>query len=39
MGIDGILFAGPIADALAVTVTTMMAWFEFKAMKKLELAS
>ncbi|MCQ2501110.1 MAG: MATE family efflux transporter [Lachnospiraceae bacterium] len=39
MGIDGILFAGPIADCLAVTVTTLMAWFEFKAMRKLELGA
>lgn len=39
MGIDGILFAGPIADAMAVTVTTLMAVFEFKAMRKLEESS
>lgn len=39
MGINGILYAGPIADCLAVTVTTVMAFIEFKAMKKLELNS
>ncbi|MDO4490518.1 MAG: MATE family efflux transporter [Lachnospiraceae bacterium] len=34
MGIDGILFAGPVADALAVTVTALMAYFEFRRMPK-----
>ena len=38
MGIDGILFAGPIADGLAALVTAVMAYLEFKQMKKLELA-
>ncbi len=36
MGIDGILFAGPIADALALIVTSVMAYFEFRAMKVKE---
>lgn len=38
MGIDGILFAGPIADGLAALVTAVMAYLEFKQMKKLEMA-
>ena len=38
MGIDGILYAGPIADGLAAVVTAIMAWVEFGQMKKLEKA-
>ncbi len=38
MGIDGILYAGPIADGLAAVVTVVMAWAEFRQMKKLEKA-
>ena len=38
MGIDGILYAGPIADGLAAVVTVVMAWVEFRQMKKLEKA-
>lgn len=37
MGIDGILFAGPIADGLAALITGIMAYLEFKQMRKLEL--
>lgn len=36
MGIDGILYAGPISDAVAAVIAVGMVWFEFKAMKKLE---
>lgn len=36
MGIDGILYAGPIADALAAVVTVIMAIVEFAQMHKLE---
>ena len=38
MGIDGILYAGPIADGLAAVVTIVMALVEFGQMKKLEKA-
>ncbi len=37
MGIDGILYAGPISDAVAAVITVSMVLFEFKAMKKLEV--
>lgn len=36
MGIQGILYAGPIADLMAAVVTVIMARLEFKAMRKLE---
>jgi Na+-driven multidrug efflux pump len=36
MGINGILYAGPTADALAAVVTIVMAIFEFRSMAKLE---
>lgn len=36
MGIDGIVYSGPVADCLAAIVTIIMAAFEFKNMKKLE---
>ncbi len=36
MGIDGVLFAGPIADAMAALAAILMAYFEFKNMRKLE---
>lgn len=36
MGIDGIIYAGPISDAVAAVVAVTMVCFEFKAMKKLE---
>lgn len=36
MGIDGILYAGPISDAVAAVIAVGMVLFEFKAMKKLE---
>lgn len=36
LGLDGIIYSGPIADFLAAIVTIAMAIFEFKAMKKLE---
>lgn len=35
-GIDGILYAGPISDALAGIVTIVMAVLEFRSMRKLE---
>lgn len=35
MGIDGILYAGPISDFLAAVVTLIMAYVEFRSMKKL----
>lgn len=35
MGIDGILYAGPIADLLAAVITVIMAAIEFRNMKKL----
>ncbi|MGN1033081.1 MAG: MATE family efflux transporter [Intestinibacter sp.] len=35
LGIDGILYAAPIADFMAFIVALVMAWFEFKNMKKL----
>ena len=38
-GIDGILYAGPAADALAALVTILMAASEFRNMKKLERAA
>ena len=34
MGIDGILFAGPIADFLSAAVTVIMIFIEWKLMKK-----
>lgn len=37
MGIDGILYAGPISDAVAAVIAVAMVFFEFKAMKKLEM--
>lgn len=37
MGIDGILYAGPISDAVAAVIAVAMVWYEFRAMKKLEL--
>lgn len=36
MGIDGILYAGPIADVLAAVATGIMADMEFRSMRKLE---
>jgi len=36
MGIDGILYAGPIADAMAAVVTVVMAAMEFAVMRKME---
>ncbi len=36
MGIDGILYAGPIADVLAAVATGIMAAMEFRSMRKLE---
>lgn len=36
MGIDGILYAGPISDAVAAFIAVTMVLFEFRAMKKLE---
>lgn len=36
MGIDGILYAAPIADLTAFFVASFMAFFEFKNMKKLD---
>ncbi|MBR6222969.1 MAG: MATE family efflux transporter [Lachnospiraceae bacterium] len=36
MGIDGILYSGPISDAMAIIATVIMAYFEFRGMKKLE---
>ena len=36
MGIDGILYAGPIADFLAVVVNVTMAGIELRSIKKLE---
>jgi Na+-driven multidrug efflux pump len=38
MGIDGILYAAPIADFAAMVVTIIMAALEFKNMSKLEAA-
>lgn len=38
MGIDGILYAGPAADALALIVTVVMAVVEFAQMRRLEAA-
>lgn len=36
MGIDGIIFAGPIADAIAAVIAIVMVAFEFRAMRHLE---
>lgn len=36
MGIDGILYAGPISDLVAAMIAVIMVCFEFKAMKRLE---
>ncbi len=36
VGIDGIMYAGPIADILAVIISGIMVALEFKNMKKLE---
>ncbi len=38
MGIDGILYAGPIADFMAAIAAVSMVWMEFRKMKKLEIA-
>jgi Na+-driven multidrug efflux pump len=35
-GIDGILYAGPIADGLAVVIASVMAYMEFRNIRKLE---
>lgn len=37
MGIDGIIYAGPISDAVAAVIAVTMVLVEFRAMKKLEL--
>ncbi len=37
-GMNGILYAGPISDAMAILANVVMAVFEFRTMKKLELA-
>ncbi len=36
-GIDGVIYAGPISDFLAAMVTILMAFVEFRAMRRLEL--
>ncbi len=36
LGIDGIIYTGPIADFLSAVVASSMALWEFRAMKKLE---
>ena len=36
-GIEGILFAGPVADLLSAVVAVIMAYFDFRAMKKMEI--
>lgn len=36
MGLQGILYAGPIADVMAAVVTVVMAILEFKTMRRLE---
>ena len=36
MGIDGIIYTGPIADALSAVVAILMALYEFRVMKQLE---
>ncbi|MBQ7775655.1 MAG: MATE family efflux transporter [Lachnospiraceae bacterium] len=36
MGIDGILYAGPISDAVAAVIAVGMVAFEFRSMKRLE---
>ncbi|MBR3825670.1 MAG: MATE family efflux transporter [Lachnospiraceae bacterium] len=36
MGIDGIVYAGPISDAVAVLTAVGMVMYEFKGMRKLE---
>lgn len=38
MGIEGVLYSGAIADALAAIVTVIMAYYEFKNMRELEKA-
>jgi hypothetical protein len=35
-GIDGILYAGPIADGLAAVIAFVMAMAEFRNIRKLE---
>lgn len=37
IGIDGILYSGPIADFISAVITVIMVVIEFKAMKKLEM--
>ncbi len=37
MGIDGILYAGPIADLMAAVAAISMVWMEFRKMKRLEI--
>ena len=39
MGMDGIIFAGPISDGIAAVVAVVMVWIEFRAMKRLEEAT
>ncbi len=36
MGIDGILYAAPVADFMAICATVIMAFFEFRNMNRLE---
>lgn len=37
MGIEGILYAGPVADVMAFLTAVVMVWGEFKNMTKLEV--
>lgn len=39
LGIDGILYSGPIADGMAAVVTVIMTVVEFRNMRKLEMVS
>ena len=36
IGVDGIVYAGPVADLMAACVGAVLVIFEFKDMKKLE---
>jgi hypothetical protein len=36
MGLDGIIFAGPIADVISFTIAMILVFREFKIQKKLE---
>ena len=39
MGIDGILYAGPLADFAAGVISALLAWRELRRMARLQVAT